>query len=457
MSDQDNLETEDEEQNYEFSPEEATSLDKTKPEIFNGKKLLIVICISFSVMICGGLIFSSLKPAKKNNSDDKQAYADRQTQSNEFISSLQNKAIRNRMAESDADSVKTEEEMPVPEDIAPPAVSFNSADANEIARNNPPPPSQPPPQQYQNYNNSSGSGSGGGPQQQPPTHLYSSLVPQVQGSLFSQNVPVQQQPPSSQNRSYAEDYFSNASSVSSRNNNGGNYGQISEYSSQNDQSGKQSFYEASSGGTIFSGEYIGDNALWVGTIIPGVLQTAINTDLPGNILARTTQNIYDSLTGKTLLIPQGTMLIARYNSSISYAQNRVQIVWDTLIRPDGYQVNLEGAPAVDKAGMSGQKAKYYENWFEYIKAAGIITMFSIANSSMTESAANVAQGDRAASIAEANSAVVNKLSNNMITRAMNIQPTLTVENGTRINIMLNKSIYLPPLANYSVNQKYYLE
>ena len=191
--------------------------------------------------------------------------------------------------------------------------------------------------------------------------------------------------------------------------------------------------------------------------MPGILETAINTDLPGHVLARVTQHIYDSRTGKKLLIPQGTILVAKYNSSVSYAQHRVQIVWDTLIRPDGFHLELEGMNSVDKTGMSGQAAVYRENWFEYLKAAGIVTLFSIANAKMTEEAAKHASSTTAAGIAESNSELVNQLGGNMVARAMNIQPTLTVENGALINIMLNKTLYLPPVDDYPAVQKYILE
>jgi type IV secretion system protein VirB10 len=187
------------------------------------------------------------------------------------------------------------------------------------------------------------------------------------------------------------------------------------------------------------------------------METAVNTDLPGNVLARVTQNIYDSRTGRALLIPQGTILVAKYNSSVSYAQHRVQIVWDTLIRPDGFYLELEGMNNVDKAGMSGQTAEYHENWFEYLKAAGIVTLFSVANSAMAETAAKYSSNTAAAGITQANSDIVNQLGGNIVNRAMNIQPTLTVENGTVINIMLNKNLYLPPVDGYPVTRKYILE
>jgi type IV secretion system protein VirB10 len=171
-------------------------------------------------------------------------------------------------------------------------------------------------------------------------------------------------------------------------------------------------------------------------------------------LARVTENVYDSKSGQNLLIPQGTILVARYNSSVSYAQHRVQIVWDTLIRPDGFLLELQGANGVDRKGMAGLEAEYHENWFEYLKAAGIIAAFSIANSRMTEAVAEYASDSAASAAAQGNAEFVNQMGGNIVNRAMNIQPTLTVDNGTVINIMLNQTVSLPPIAPYPVTQRY---
>ena len=187
-----------------------------------------------------------------------------------------------------------------------------------------------------------------------------------------------------------------------------------------------------------------------------MLVTAVNTDLPGNVIARVTQNIYDSRTGKNLLIPQGTLLVAQYNSSVSYAQRRVQIVWDILIRPDGYQIELEGMNGVDPQGMAGIKAAYNENWFEYVKAAGIISLFSVANAKLTEEVASRASEEMATAVVTANAEFIRDIGGNLISKAIEIQPTLTVANGERISVMLNKNIFLPPVDGYPVTQKYTL-
>jgi type IV secretory pathway VirB10-like protein len=227
------------------------------------------------------------------------------------------------------------------------------------------------------------------------------------------------------------------------------------YAAQNGQAGKISFYDAASGGAA-GGSFLQENMLWIGTIIPAVLETAINTDLPGNVIARVTQNIYDSKTGKNILVPQGTLLVAQYNSSVSFQQRRVQVVWDVLVRPDGYQVELEGMNSVDPRGMAGLKAAYSENWFEILKAAGIVSLFSLINSKMVEETAKYGSNEMAAGVVTSNAEFIKDLGGNLISRALNIQPTLTVDSGERINVMLNKNIYLPPFMNFEVKQRYVL-
>ena len=146
------------------------------------------------------------------------------------------------------------------------------------------------------------------------------------------------------------------------------------YNEQNMQDNKQSFYASGRNDEATGGFWI--DTLWNGSIIPGVL---ITESIPtfGDIQARVTENIYDSLTGKKLLIPQGSVLIASYNSSVSFAQKRVQIAWNTLIRPDGYQLSLGNMNGVDAEGYSGTQGKVDEHLFQYVKAAGIISAFTI--------------------------------------------------------------------------------
>jgi type IV secretion system protein VirB10 len=447
----DDVNTEDinnpEEEQFEITPEQATSLDSRKPGILNRKKILVVLCCTMAAILVVAMISNAAKPAKKKTAAQDNEFASSNS-SQDFLTSLRDRAVNRRepeaapVATAEAQEAASKEEK---EPVLPP-VSFNRSPEVEAIRSYPPPGSA-----AGAHSAPSGAPASNAPQQN-PTHFRSSLVPPIQGSLFSQGASQPGGIRSAQTDPSAAQYAARAPNAGSA------YNQPSEYQQQNDQQNKQAFFDAAgSGGSVFNGQFIGANAVWTGTIIPGILETAINTDLPGNILARVTQNIYDSQSGRNLLIPQGTILLARYNSSISFAQHRIQIVWDTMIRPDGFQINLEGANGVDRSGMSGQPAKFSENWFEYLKAAGIITLFSYANAKMTETAAKYSTEASAANLAASNADFVGELGGRLAGRAMNIQPTLTVENGTLINIMLNKTLYLPPVAGYPASQKYLLE
>jgi type IV secretory pathway VirB10-like protein len=424
-----------EEAQFEMSAEKATSLGGV--QLFNRKKVLVFLCCTMALFVGGGLIINLMKPDNRNT-----AVAEREAvagnTSAEFLTSLQHRAANNRRVQ-EQQTPQPAPQMPQPEaqPVLPP-VSITTI--TPTAESFPPPPPQnrqaPPP----------ATSSAPPAQAQPrPSHFSSSLVPQMAGSLFAQQLQMQNMPAHQNRNEFNHMPVSQATSRSA------------DHMLQNDQMGRQAFFNPSGGGGVITGRFIGENAVWAGTIIPGILETAINTDLPGNILARVTQNIYDSQTGRRLLIPQGTLLLARYSSAVSYAQRRVQIVWETMIRPDGFHVELDGAGGVDRFGMSGQEARYHENWFEYLKAAGIITLFSIANARMTETAAAHATEASAANIAEANSLLVNQLGGNLVSRALNIQPTLTVDNGTIVNIMLNRTIYLPPVTGFPVTGRYILE
>jgi type IV secretion system protein VirB10 len=428
---------------FEMSPEDATGFGRNAAPWFDRKKVMVILAVSLVMVVGVGLVVNTNSPGRRRTSASGDAASAARTPS-DFLQSLSDTASRRPATPDDSPPVD------IPELDVPSAAGSQAA---ELARpqavpETPPPQQQPPP-------------ASGPPAQDPLTVARRSpLVPPVAGSLFSGS--AQYSPASDQYPGYgpnaADDFLQAALAARSASTAAYPSSAPSDpYSAQNNQENKQSFYDSGSGGGVATnGRFLGANALWIGTVVPGVLETAINTDLPGNVLARVTQNVYDSQTGRSLLIPQGTVLVARYNSSVSYAQHRVQIVWDTLIRPDGLQIDLEGMNSVDRAGMSGQEAVYHENWFEYLKAAGIVTLFSIANASMTETAARYSSDATASAIASSNSELVNQLGGSMVGRAMNIQPTLTVDNGTLINVMLNKTMYLPPVESRPVTQKYRL-
>jgi type IV secretion system protein VirB10 len=453
-----------EERRFELTPEEATAFGGSPPAasvpgtpgFFNRSRVLIALCIGFAVVVGGGLLLNIGGEKKTKEAD---AAADRMARApSEFLSRELEKSLSAKPDPDDGAAL-------LPEAVPVAYEADAASPAGALARPEFISASAPPAAPQATGRTAGGTGAGGSAAAPPDPLLaayVSPLVPRVEGSLFETSLtPAQTSQAAYSAASPYQSAFSpgyqEALATAAAASRPASYGTPDPYAMQNNQEDKQGFYDAASGGEAAFGAFIGDNALWIGTVIPGILVTAINTDLPGNVIARTTENIYDSKTGKNLLIPQGTTLVARYNSSVSYAQRRIQIVWDTLIRPDGFMLELDGANGVDAKGMSGVKAEYRENWFEYLKAAGIITMFSIANSKMTEEAAKYASTETAGSIAQANAEFVTQTGGTIVSRALNVQPTLTLNSGTIINIMLNKNLYLPPLADYPVRTRYTLK
>lgn len=224
------------------------------------------------------------------------------------------------------------------------------------------------------------------------------------------------------------------------------------YSLQNDQSGKEAFMNRNkeNGGQY---QWNSEFSLWKGTVIPAVLDTGINTDLPGMLKATVTTNVYSSNNGKYILVPQGSVLTGEYNSSVSYGQARIQIVWNTLIRPDGLEINLGSMNGIDAYGFSGQKGFRTEHPFEYLKAMGLIAMFSIID---TKAANTInAQGNTYAqnALSDAYSAG-QKLNEKIVDRAMDIQPTIRIKSGTEVKLITNLTIEIPPIEPDKPEEKY---
>jgi len=404
---------------------ELTGISGGAPAWFDRKKVMMVIASALSVIVLLGLIFSSNKSDKKKQAAAESGWA--ANAPNDFLK----RELENSLRSPPQAAEQPEEPADFYEDI-PAALPMAAPEPVVIYQ-----PPSPPPQQQSS--------------ERRPQPQLSSLVPKVEGSLFAS------QAPQAAPQQAADPYATLLAGIGSQGQAGGLPASLLSLLGQQDsgQAANNSLYNSGSGGAI-SGSFLQENLLWIGTIVPAVLETAINTDLPGNVIARVTQNIYDSQTGKNILIPQGTILVAQYNSSISYQQHRVQVVWDILIRPDGYQVELEGMNGVDPKGIAGLKAAYHENWFEYIKAAGIISLFSLINSKMVEEVAKYGSDEMAAGVITSNAEFVKDLGGNLVSRAMNIQPTLTVDSGEKISVILNKNIYLPPYKNFEVKQRYAL-
>ncbi|MBB3862460.1 type IV secretion system protein VirB10 [Novosphingobium hassiacum] len=178
-----------------------------------------------------------------------------------------------------------------------------------------------------------------------------------------------------------------------------------------------------------------------GSVIPAALITGIRSDLPGQITAQVTQNVYDSATGRILLIPQGARLIGEYDSEVSAGQNRVLLAWDRLILPGGRSILLERQPGADASGMSGVQDKVNYHWGNMLRAAMVSTMLGAG----TQLAA---QGDDelTRALRYGMQDTVSQTGRQVVQREINVPPTLTVRSGFAIRVVITRDLVLEPAA-----------
>ncbi|KAJ0345955.1 hypothetical protein COL154_013912, partial [Colletotrichum chrysophilum] len=177
-----------------------------------------------------------------------------------------------------------------------------------------------------------------------------------------------------------------------------------------------------------------------GTVIPAALITGIRSDLPGQITAQVTEAVYDSPTGKYLLIPQGARLIGQYDSSVAFGQSRVLLVWTRLIMPDGTSIVLERLPGADTQGYAGLEDQVDYHWWQFAKAAVLSTILSVgAEAGTSDSESNLAQAIR---MGASNS--ISQTGQQIVQRQLNIQPALTIRPGFPVRIIVERDLVLAP-------------
>lgn len=183
--------------------------------------------------------------------------------------------------------------------------------------------------------------------------------------------------------------------------------------------------------------------LKAGTIIPASLLTAINSDLPGQIIAQVRENVYDTVTGNYLLIPRGSKLLATYDSAVSYGQERVLFCWNRVIRPDGVSISLECMPGADLAGTSGATDEVDHHWWRIITGVALGTLLS---ATADRAAGNVTgyQPTVTQSWAANAGGAINTAGQQITQKNLAIQPTITIRAGYSVNVIVTKDIVFPP-------------
>ncbi|MGN1394574.1 MAG: TrbI/VirB10 family protein [Succinivibrionaceae bacterium] len=193
-------------------------------------------------------------------------------------------------------------------------------------------------------------------------------------------------------------------------------------------------------------------SVMTGSVIPATLITGINSDLPGQILAQVSQNVFDSPTGRYLLIPQGTRIIGSYDNGIIFGQERVLVSWNRLVFPDGKNIDIGSMNAADQSGYAGANDLVNNH---YLRLFGSSLLLSVISAGVTYSQDKYSR-NRDNSETTASGAMAQSLGNQMgqttmqvIQKHMNISPTLEIRPGFRLNVMVTKDIlFSKPYTNY---------
>ncbi|MCF6775731.1 TrbI/VirB10 family protein [Thiotrichales bacterium 19X7-9] len=201
--------------------------------------------------------------------------------------------------------------------------------------------------------------------------------------------------------------------------------------------------------------------IFAGSVIPAILQTKLVSNLPGTVVARVNQNVYDTATGQYLLIPKGSTLIGLYNSSVTYGQYQLQAKFIRLIRPDGSSIVLPNQVGVDDMGVSGLEDEVDNHWMQLIGAAALATVFNIPaviaqnqQNNNTQSCSYDSSGNYTCNSNLGSTAVnsafqsigqtATEIGGKLVDRSMNIQPTIIINAGKTFAVMVTKDLVLPP-------------
>ena len=221
-------------------------------------------------------------------------------------------------------------------------------------------------------------------------------------------------------------------------------------STQNGQSHKESFLSGRIDQAIYSPQRVqrprSPYQLMAGSVIAAALITGLNSDLPGQVVAQVTEDVYDTVSGRFLLVPQGTRLIGKYDSRIAYGQERVLLIWTRLVMPDGSSIFLDKLPATDTEGYAGiEDGVDYHTW-RLLKGVVLSSLLGISS----ELAAN--NGTRSnnriiVGLRDSVNNTANEAGQRIVSKDLALQPTLTVRPGYPVRVLVSRDIALRPYVN----------
>jgi len=182
--------------------------------------------------------------------------------------------------------------------------------------------------------------------------------------------------------------------------------------------------------------------LMAGTVFAASLITGLNSDLPGFVIAQVTENIFDSVSGRFLLIPQGARLVGTYDNAVSFGQERALVVWQRLILPDGSSIVIDNLPATDSggyAGIAGEVDTHTRKLFDGVLLSTVLSVGSALAFGSTNGESDIVR-----TLRESTGQTTNRTGQRLVEKDLNVQPTLTVRPGWPLRVIVHKDIVLRP-------------
>lgn len=215
---------------------------------------------------------------------------------------------------------------------------------------------------------------------------------------------------------------------------------------QNTQQRKLDFMGQQTSGGIYNAHALQTPAspyqVMAGSVIAASLITGLNSDLPGMVVAQVTEPVFDTVTGRILLIPQGSRLIGSYDSVVVFGQSRALLVWQRIILPDGGSIQIDNLPATDAAGYAGLSDRVDFHTWRLLKGVALSTLLGVG----TELSLGSDESDLVRAIRQSTQQSANQAGQQIVGKNLNIQPTITVRPGWPLRVIVHKDIQLRPWA-----------
>jgi type IV secretion system protein VirB10 len=209
-----------------------------------------------------------------------------------------------------------------------------------------------------------------------------------------------------------------------------------------DQSHKLTFLKAGPEKNIYNPHPLQTPAspyqLMAGTVIAASLITGLNSDLPGFVIAQVTENVFDTVSGRHLLIPQGSRLVGRYDNIVAFGQERALVVWQRIILPDGSSIVIDNLPATDTGGYAGLADQVDFHTWKLLKGVALATVLGVGSELVFGSS----DSDLVKALQQSTQATTNRAGQRLIERQLNVQPTIKVRPGWPLRVIVHKDIVL---------------